>query len=78
MISGKLNVSFPTASRLLNRMEELGVVGPMQLGGKAREVLWDEAEAEDFPTRVQVRSSWSWTEDVLNTEWLSFAENLKQ
>ena len=47
-ISGKLNVSFPTASRLLTRMEELGVVGPMQLGGKAREVLWDEAEAEDF------------------------------
>ena len=47
-ISGKLNVSFPTASRLLNRMEELGVVGPMQLGGKAREVLWDESEAEDF------------------------------
>ena len=47
-ISGKLNVSFPTASRLLNRMEELGVVGPMQLGGKAREVIWDEAEAEDF------------------------------
>ncbi|MBQ6508339.1 MAG: hypothetical protein IJI07_02595 [Flexilinea sp.] len=47
-ISGKLNISFPTASRLLNRMEELGVVGPMQLGGKAREVLWDEAEAEDF------------------------------
>ncbi len=47
-ISGKLNVSFPTASRLLNRMEELGAVGPMQLGGKAREVLWDEAEAEDF------------------------------
>ncbi len=29
-------------------MEELGVVGPMQLGGKAREVLWDEDEAEDF------------------------------
>ena len=47
-ISGKINVSFPTASRLLNRMEELGVVGPMQLGGKAREVLWDEAEGEDF------------------------------
>ena len=47
-ISGKLNVSFPTASRLINRMEELGVIGPMQLGGKAREVLWDEVEAEDF------------------------------
>ena len=24
------------------------MVGPMQLGGKAREVLWDESEAEDF------------------------------
>ena len=47
-LQGKLNVSFPVASRLLNRMEELGVVGPMQLGGKAREVLWDEQEAEDF------------------------------
>ncbi len=47
-LSGKLNVSFPTASRLINRMEELRVIGPMQLGGKAREVLWDEAEAEDF------------------------------
>ena len=55
-ISGKLNVSFPTASRLLNRMEELGVVGPMQLGGKAREVLWDEAEAEDFVQTLKSNS----------------------
>ena len=47
-ISGKINVSFPTASRLLARMEELGVVGPQQLGGKSREVLWDEAEGDDF------------------------------
>ena len=47
-ISGKINVSFPTASRLINRMEELGVIGPMQLGGKTREVLWDEAEGDDF------------------------------
>ena len=47
-LQGKLNVSFPVATRLLVRMEELGVVGPMQLGGKAREVLWDEDEAEDF------------------------------
>ncbi len=52
-ISGKLNVSFPTASRLLNRMEELGVVGPMQLGGKPREVLWDESEAEDFAASLK-------------------------
>jgi len=47
-LSGRLGISFPTATRLLTRMEELGVVGPMILGGKSREVLWDEAEAEDF------------------------------
>lgn len=52
-LQGKLNVSFPVATRLLVRMEELGVVGPMQLGGKAREVLWDEDEAEDFVSSLK-------------------------
>lgn len=47
-ISSKLKISFPTASRLLDRMEEMGVLGPMQLGGRAREVFWDEAQAEDY------------------------------
>ena len=47
-LSGRLNVSFPMATRLINRMEELGVIGPMQMGGKPREVFWGEAEAEDF------------------------------
>lgn len=44
----KLNVSFPTASRLLNRMEQIGVVGPVQAGGKAREVIWSEDEADSY------------------------------
>ncbi len=26
-------------------MEQIGVVGPIQVGGKAREVLWSEEEA---------------------------------
>lgn len=44
----KLNISFPKASRLLEQMEKIGVVGPIQVGGKAREVLWDEDEAESY------------------------------
>lgn len=44
----KLNISFPKASRLLEQMEKIGVVGPIQVGGKAREVLWDEEEADSY------------------------------
>ncbi|MHC1771825.1 MAG: DNA translocase FtsK [Flexilinea sp.] len=44
----KLNISFPKASRLLDRMEKIGVVGPVQVGGKAREVLWTEDEADSY------------------------------
>ena len=47
-LQGKLNVSFPVATRLITRMEELGVVGRMQAGGRTREVLWDEDSARDF------------------------------
>ena len=47
-LQGKLNVSFPVATRLMMRMEELGVVGRMQAGGRTREVLWDEDSARDF------------------------------
>ncbi len=47
-ITSKMKISQPTASRLLNQMEELGVIGPMQIGNKSREVFWDEEQAEDF------------------------------
>lgn len=47
-ISARLKISQPTASRLIDRMEEIGVVGPMRVGGKAREVLWDEDEADSY------------------------------
>ena len=47
-LSGNIRVSSPVAGRLLDRMEEIGVVGPMQLGGRSREVFWDEEQAEDY------------------------------
>jgi len=47
-LQGKMNISFPKASRLLDRMEQIGVVGPIQVGGKAREVLWSEEEADSY------------------------------
>ena len=51
-LQGKLNISFPKASRLLDRMEKAGVVGPIQVGGRAREVLWSEDEGESYGEKV--------------------------
>lgn len=45
-IASNIGVSQPTATRLLARMEEMGIVGPMVVGGRSREVYMDEAEAE--------------------------------
>ncbi len=47
-LQAKMRVSFPKASRLLDQMEKLGVVGPIQLGGRSREVIWSEEEAESY------------------------------
>ncbi len=43
-LQSNLNISFPTASRLIKMMEDKGVIGPQQTGGKSREVLWSEGD----------------------------------
>jgi S-DNA-T family DNA segregation ATPase FtsK/SpoIIIE len=41
LLQRRLRVGFPRAARLLDQLEEMGVVGPSQGGGKDREVLID-------------------------------------
>jgi S-DNA-T family DNA segregation ATPase FtsK/SpoIIIE len=52
MLQRQLRVGYPRASRLMDELEELGVVGPPQGGGREREVLIDSVdeanEYEDF------------------------------
>ncbi len=51
MLQRRLRLGYPRAARLMDELEELGVIGRPQSGGKTREVLVrgekDEAQAED-------------------------------
>jgi S-DNA-T family DNA segregation ATPase FtsK/SpoIIIE len=49
MLQRRLRIGYPRAARLLDQLEEMGVVGPSLGGGREREVLLraDEANGED-------------------------------
>jgi len=56
MLQRRLRVGYPRAARLIDQLEELGVVGPSQGGGKDREVLlsrdddsYEPDESEESP-----------------------------
>jgi S-DNA-T family DNA segregation ATPase FtsK/SpoIIIE len=49
LLQRRLRIGYPRAARLLDQLEERGVVGPSQGGGKERDVLLgplDESETE--------------------------------
>lgn len=44
MLQRRLRIGYPRAARLLDELEELGVVGRPQAGGRTREVLIEEGQ----------------------------------
>jgi S-DNA-T family DNA segregation ATPase FtsK/SpoIIIE len=46
LLQRRLRVGYPRAARLLDQLEEMGVVGPSQGGGKEREVLVSEDDLD--------------------------------
>ncbi|PWB73843.1 MAG: hypothetical protein C3F07_08920 [Anaerolineales bacterium] len=47
MLQRRLRIGYPRAARLLDQLEEMGVVGPSQGGGKERDVLLGPLDEED-------------------------------
>ena len=47
MLQRRLRIGFPRAARLLDELEDMGIVGPSQGGGRDREVLLDEDPDSD-------------------------------
>jgi len=48
LLQRRLRIGYPRAARLMDELEELGVVGRSQSGGKTREVLVREDDEEEF------------------------------
>ena len=46
LLQRRLRIGYPHAARLIDQLEEMGVVGPSQGGGKDREVLLDDEDEE--------------------------------
>jgi S-DNA-T family DNA segregation ATPase FtsK/SpoIIIE len=47
MLQRRLNIGYPRAARLLDQLQEMGVVGPAASGGRDREVLLEPDEDEN-------------------------------
>jgi S-DNA-T family DNA segregation ATPase FtsK/SpoIIIE len=47
MLQRRLRIGYPRAARLVDELEELGVIGPAVGGGRERDVLIEKTEEED-------------------------------
>ncbi len=47
MLQRRLRIGYPRAARLMDQLEEMGLVGRVQAGGRTREVLIRESEEDD-------------------------------
>jgi S-DNA-T family DNA segregation ATPase FtsK/SpoIIIE len=47
MLQRRLRIGYPRAARLMDELEEMGVVGPAQTGGREREVFLESEETQE-------------------------------
>ncbi len=49
LLQRRLRIGYPRAARLLDQLEEMGIVGESQGGGRERDVMVDQDESDDSP-----------------------------
>jgi S-DNA-T family DNA segregation ATPase FtsK/SpoIIIE len=47
MLQRRMRIGYPRAARLIDELEEMGVVGPAQTGGREREVFLETEETDE-------------------------------
>jgi len=58
LLQRRMRIGYPRAARLIDQLEEMGIVGPPEVGGKARRVLRSGSDGEyrtDFSNGVENR-----------------------
>jgi S-DNA-T family DNA segregation ATPase FtsK/SpoIIIE len=52
LLQRRLRIGYPRAARLLDQLEEMGIVGPSQGGGRDRDVLVDPLEDDETASEL--------------------------
>lgn len=63
LLQRRLHIGYPRAARLMDELEELGIIGPAVGGGREREVL-DEAEESSEETRKNAETDTEWERET--------------
>jgi S-DNA-T family DNA segregation ATPase FtsK/SpoIIIE len=53
LLQRRLRIGYPRAARLIDQLEEMGIVGPSQGSGKDREVLVEADDEDDEDSEIQ-------------------------
>jgi S-DNA-T family DNA segregation ATPase FtsK/SpoIIIE len=48
MLQRRLRIGYPRAARLMDELEDMGIVGPSRGGGKERDILIDQDDLDDM------------------------------
>jgi len=51
-----MRIGYPRAARLIDRLEQLGIIGPAEAGGRPRVVRDDGTDNPDHPTPTNTKA----------------------
>ena len=63
LLQRRLRIGYPRAARLIDELEEMGIIGPSQGGGREREVLLARDEGDEEQDRRMAAEGWNEQDD---------------